>query len=537
MFDDTAQASLTSATEGAADAEARALELGLDGAPEHAALRLAPGSADLAVRAAALAPEDVNDYDLVELVAAFERVAAWARTRAAIAAAALSRRPTMEPEWPIIDRVQHPNIAADELSARLAISRRAARTMIDVGAAIDGPLAATGALAEEGRLDWGKVQILAEALSDQPLWVSLGVEDRVLPRAPRRTHTQLRSDVRRALLEVDPVHAEDRRERAYSTRRVCRPRAMKDGMAALYAVLPAEHAVAVDAVLTAAARGAISAGDERTTDQLRADALVAMAAHAWTSGGIGAFRDDSPNVGGAMAGKGGDAAPRTATSGDAARTSGDGAGPEAAPASPVVPEPPTFRLAGAGGLNAQIHVLVPYTTLIDAEDEPAELVGFGPISADVARRLAVHGTWRRLLTDPATGEVTEVGRTRYRPPPDMAALVRARDGTCLVPTCSVTADDCDLDHHEPFRGATRGGVEPTRRGGGRGRAGEAGRARDESPGGRTDPSNLGPLCRRDHLLKTHAGWRLTRDPGALRSGWWVTPTGHRYLLDDGDPPF
>src|SRR5699024_8950276 len=143
----------------------------------------------------------------------------------------------------------------------------------------------------------------------------------------------------------------------------------------------------------------------------------------------------------------------------------------------------------------------------DADDEPAELVGFGPISADVARRIAVEGTWRRLLTDPVTGAVTEVGRTRYRPPADMADLVRARDGECLVPTCTVTANDCDLDHHDPYRHpAPAAGDE----------SGSPPRA-----GGATHPDNLGPLCRRDHLLKTHAGWRLARDPDQLAVGWWM----------------
>jgi len=37
--------------------------------------------------------------------------------------------------------------------------------------------------------------------------------------------------------------------------------------------------------------------------------------------------------------------------------------------------------------------------LLGVGDDPAELVGHGPIDADLARTLAQDATWRRLLTD------------------------------------------------------------------------------------------------------------------------------------------
>jgi hypothetical protein len=42
-------------------------------------------------------------------------------------------------------------------------------------------------------------------------------------------------------------------------------------------------------------------------------------------------------------------------------------------------------------------------------------------------------------------------------------------------------------------------------------------------GGATSAENLAPACRRDHLLKTHAGWQYDRPD----NGTWTTPTGHR----------
>ncbi len=175
------------------------------------------------------------------------------------------------------------------------------------------------------------------------------------------------------------------------------------------------------------------------------------------------------------------------------------------------------------GVRAQINVLVPLDVLRGASDEPAELVGYGPITAEAARELATgtDSTWRRLVTDPLSGAVLDVGRTRYRPPAALAEHVRARDRRCSRPGCSAPATSCDLDHTVEF-------------------------GRDDGP---TAHGNLGPLCRRDHQVKTDGGFALTQpEPGLFE---WVTPLGRRYRIrpgldaayleigrhDDGPPPF
>ena len=143
------------------------------------------------------------------------------------------------------------------------------------------------------------------------------------------------------------------------------------------------------------------------------------------------------------------------------------------------------------------------STLLGSDDGPAELAGYGPIDADAARALARGGTWRRLVTDPVDGRVLNVGRTRYRPPIDIAEHVRARDGTCARPGCTADAASCDLDHTVEFH-------------------------RD---GGETSDANLGPLCGRDHTVKTDGGFRLTQvSPGVFE---WETPTRHRYRVQPG----
>jgi hypothetical protein len=104
--------------------------------------------------------------------------------------------------------------------------------------------------------------------------------------------------------------------------------------------------------------------------------------------------------------------------------------------------------------------------------------------------------------------VLDVGRKRYRPPTDLTEHVRARDGTCARPGCSAAAESCDLDHTVEFH---RGG-------------------------GNTRDDNLGPLCRRDHAVKTDGGFQLVQtEPGVFE---WSTPTGHRYRVQPGlDDPY
>jgi len=50
---------------------------------------------------------------------------------------------------------------------------------------------------------------------------------------------------------------------------------------------------------------------------------------------------------------------------------------------------------------------------------------------------------------------------------------------------------------------------------------------DRTGPGPTTHSNLGPLCRRHHRLKTHGGWTLTQPrPGEFH---WLSPARLRYV--------
>ncbi len=441
----------------------------------------------------ALEPDALDDFQLVEVVAAAGRMAGWVRAVQARYAAALSRRPAMRPlprSTPAgVTPFTAVDVAAQSLSLRL---RRHPREMADLvrdGLAFDGVLAPTGAALAAGRIDVPSARAIGRRLHDQPWQVAVPVQEAVLPRAEHQTASAVRRDLERTLLRVDPEHAEERHEQARAERSVSHPRVLPDGMAALSVVLPAPEAVRVDTVLESCARTARAAGDPRTLAQLRADGLVDLL--------LGA---------------------PVAAAGTAAGTKG-------APADAVVtgPAPTDPAPTSAGPRDPRTHVLVtvPLSTLLGADDGPGELAGYGPVSAVQARALALGGTWQRLVTDDLSGALLDVGRTRYRPPAALADHVRHRDRTCTAPGCEVPAARADLDHTVEYGG------RPRRRG-----APPLGDPEDrEGPPGTTCAANLGPACHRHNRIKTETGMRLhQQSPGVFV---WADPTGHRYRVQPG----
>jgi hypothetical protein len=178
----------------------------------------------------------------------------------------------------------------------------------------------------------------------------------------------------------------------------------------------------------------------------------------------------------------------------------------------------------SGRPGAEVRITVNASTLIGLDDQPAHLDGHGPIDAVRARALAAGGVWRRLVTDPVTHRLLDVGRERYRPPAALDEFVRTRDGTCVAPGCVVPACRCELDHTEEFHprpGTAPGDTDDP----------NAPDAPDGTPPGRTDADNLGPVCHRHHRLKTDGGFRLRQIEAGLFE--WITPTGHRYLTRPG----
>jgi hypothetical protein len=339
-----------------------------------------------------------------------------------------------------VDQSDDRNWVREDVACALRLSGRTAARRLAVAQTLAEQLPATLRLLGRGEVGYLHAAFLAEAVFALTGKQARAVEERVLARAVEQTLAEFQRSVRRAVARVAAATVEEQRVEAMRQRRVCvTPR--DDGMTELWALLPAEGAVAVMTAVDALA-SVTSADDPRTPDQRRADALVDL--------GVAALHD------------------------------------------PLLPK--------AQGMRPSIQVTVALSTLLGTDEQPGELAGHGPIPASVARRLAADetGTWRRLVTDPVTGQLLDYGQDTYRPPKDLADYVIARDQTCTFPGCSRPACRCHLDHRTPY-----------------------------SKGGSTSSQNIGPLCQRHHIGKHQADWtpRRNHDDGSTT---WISPTKHIY---------
>lgn len=215
-----------------------------------------------------LLPAEWLDADdcLTALAAAEQQIAMlYARQARVIARFAQLRR----------DNPLHPTseFAADELAAALSWPRWQASRRLADAEALTTRLPATMAALDSGSIAPATADGLCRTTAQvgDPAVVH-AVEEKALGAHPAAlTSAQIRSRARRAVAELDR-HQADRHLRAAKERRVTLV-PQDDGMAGLWALLPAEDAVAIRDRLTTLARDAAS-DDTRTVDQRRADAFV-----------------------------------------------------------------------------------------------------------------------------------------------------------------------------------------------------------------------------------------------------------------------
>ncbi|MCP3805531.1 HNH endonuclease [Allokutzneria sp. A3M-2-11 16] len=146
--------------------------------------------------------------------------------------------------------------------------------------------------------------------------------------------------------------------------------------------------------------------------------------------------------------------------------------------------------------EVRVHITMPLTTALGLTNDPAELAGYGPIPAEVARTAAANGVWKWIKTDPMTGMAEQIGKTTYKPTAQMRELLQARYPTCTAVGCNQPSHRCDIDHCCPFNGTN------------------------------TTVDNLRPKCRHHHRMKHESSWTCENlDDGRHV---WTTPRGKTY---------
>lgn len=479
---------------------------------------LAPGP-ELAALLAGTDLDTLPDFEVVEYIHATDRLVSWAQARQLHAISVLDQRPTMAPPWPTTaGEVHDPSVTGDEIAMRLKCSKSWATTLVELARTLyTGPLTATGDALETGRITFRGAKLIHDRLEDIDPHIAQRVLAKVLPGAHLRTIPQLGKDLTRELIRTVPHYCAKKTQTARARRRVDRPQPLPDGMAYWAITAPAPDLLLADTILDHHARSLRNNGDPRTLDQLRTDLLLTTILnphtchHPTTTSAATGTGTGTSTAAGTVTGSAGSATTGTGTAAPHAGSAGIDAAtgtsnsPDGTPAgvTDMTGDDPFGILANAP-IRARINVTVPLSTLLGTSDQPGTLEGYGPIDPTTARALAAGGIWRRIITDPVTNTVLNLGRTTYRPPTALADHIRARDKECVQPSCAKPASATDLDHTIEYH----------------------------RHHGETTDTNLGPLCRRDHMLKTDAGHTLRQ----IRAGLylWITPTGHSYLIEPGN---
>jgi hypothetical protein len=168
------------------------------------------------------------------------------------------------------------------------------------------------------------------------------------------------------------------------------------------------------------------------------------------------------------------------------------------------------RVTGRSAATAPpiaVNLVMSDATLLGSEDRAADICGYGPIPAAVARGLVMaavrdnksRATLRRLYTHPRSGALVALESRARLFPRGLAEFIGLRDQRCRTPYCD--APIRHSDHAQPFAKA-----------------------------GPTSAANGIGLCERCNYVKEAAGWQVSGsvDEAGTHTAHFKAPTGERY---------
>jgi hypothetical protein len=154
-----------------------------------------------------------------------------------------------------------------------------------------------------------------------------------------------------------------------------------------------------------------------------------------------------------------------------------------------------------------VNVVLSDSTLLGSDNKPANVVAYGPIPADVARKLVSdaasdsrsRATLRRLYAHPRSGALVAMESRARRFPSGLATFIGLRDERCRTPYC-----DAPIRHRD--------------------------HAIPHARGGPTEAANGLGMCERCNYVKENAGWQVIPqvDEHGRHTAEYTTPTGDQY---------
>ena len=467
-----------------------------------------------------------------------------AAAEAALAYAEARRRqdsadPAFGRDGTSVVRARPGEFAADELAVMWCDSPWQVRRLLARCGRVRSGLPSVWEAHHRGEVDADQLQVIDRAARRAAEDTTRAqIDARAVDAARTRNPQQLAAWLLRLVVECEPLQFAVRHRRALRERRVSVTQGA-DGMGWVTGELSAADVAGIDAMLTALAR-TLGPADQRTEQQRRADLMADLL--------LGRLRllDPDEDAGGRP--EGADRRPEPPNGVDAPDASGsaedvtwvevedvdldtgellgtrleavtpDGhpltsaeVGGRTPPPSPSPSETWYGARATRRPRRVRIGVVVPLSSLLGLTDTPGQLADrTSAVPADLLRETIADALgsdgdevlFTRLLTDDGGRllDTTELGRFPSR---RLAEAVALRAGTCRFPTCTVPADQCDLDHRDPW------------------------------PRGRTRVDELDPACRRHHRGKTFAWLAPVRDRDAVD---WTLPDDCTYRRLDEPLP-
>jgi hypothetical protein len=339
--------------------------------------------------------------------------------------------------------------SSSEIRLALTLTRAAADNELALALSLEHRLPRLLGMLAAGTIDLRRARTIERSTVHLSDAAAQTVLDQIAGQAANLTTGQLNARIRKLCIEAEPTEAKDRYDTAHDDRRIV-IRSTDSGTVNLmgYDLPPDEVAAIMSKVNRTAVHLHGTSGESRTMDQLRADICLDLL-H-----GVPSIAD-----------------PHSSNTG-------------------------------------VIDLVVDLDTLAGLTERPGHLGGYGPVIADIARRIAAesHDAEWRVATLNDQGEMVHLGTSSRRPTTSQKRRIQTRHRTCVFPGCRMPSTVCDLDHTTAVQ-----------------------------DGGPTCECNLAPLCRHDHRIKHSQGWHYERLPDARHQ--WTTPFGHTYTTSrDREPP-
>lgn len=384
----------------------------------------------------------LNGHDAVRLMQTEARLETSFSARKHASAVEVAYSPPGDAGSPVQRSSSELEYAAAEIAAALTLTRRSGETLLHHALSLTGPLHRVWREFAAGRLSSDRARVFVRVLDTLPERTIDAVLDRALGVAKDLTTGQLRARLHRLVLEADPGGSEHGMQQGLEDRKVVSYR--NPDLTGSLGILSAHpHDVAEARSYIHEIALSLKTGDEpRTLGQIENDVAIDL-----------------------LRGR-------------------------------------QFNTGGGGG---RTNITVPLATLMRWSDEPGELDGYGPVAAEIARKVAIENTdgeWTFVVTD--NRQPVATGTVARRPTEAQKRWIRANYPTCVFPGCRQPATQSDLDHTNPY-----------------------------SEGGATENRNLAPLCRHHHRLRHLTDWKYRRLPGGDHE--WTSPLGHTHI-GKRDPP-